>query len=177
MRKSFVPPSIQFNSILLSTLKTEDIPLHPSSYYHHHPISSAPLLFPPVIETISVKMMSLRAVARSAPRTLTRMSAAAVRNTRAAQPSSLLRTAWAPLPAPRLAATFSSTSWRQAKKTEVDEELLTKLESELQFENEMKETTQLPSSVKDFLESSPYELKDEPGREDVYLHRKFNDET
>ncbi|KAI1166027.1 mitochondrial glycoprotein [Nemania serpens] len=122
-------------------------------------------------------MMSLRAAARSAPRTLTRMSSAAVRNTRAAQPNSLLRTAWAPLPAPRLAATFSSTSWRREPKNEVDKELLAKLESELQFENEMKETSQLPSSVKDFLENTPYELKDEAGKEDVYLHRKFGDES
>ncbi|KAI1108031.1 mitochondrial glycoprotein [Nemania sp. NC0429] len=120
-------------------------------------------------------MMSLRAVARSAPRTLTRMSSAAVRNTtRAAQPSSLLRTA---VPAPRLAAAFSSTSWRRSQKSEVDKELLAKLESELQFENDMKETAELPSSVKDFLENTAYEIKDETGKEDVYLHRKFGDET
>ncbi|KAI0453466.1 mitochondrial glycoprotein [Xylaria acuta] len=122
-------------------------------------------------------MMSLRAVARSAPRTLTRLSSTAVRQTRVAQPSSLLRTAWAPLCAPRLAATFSSTSRRQAADNEAEQELLAKLESELQFESEMKGNEQLPASIKDFMENSPYELKDEPGKEDVYLVRKFGDET
>ncbi|KAI1756257.1 mitochondrial glycoprotein [Xylaria castorea] len=122
-------------------------------------------------------MMSLRAVARSAPRTLTRLSSAAVRQTRVAQPSSLLRTAWAPLRTPQLAATFSSTSWRQAPENEADQELLAKLQSELHFESEMKESVQLPSSIKDFIENSPFELKDEPGKEEVYLVRKFGDET
>ncbi|KAI8949181.1 mitochondrial glycoprotein [Xylaria longipes] len=122
-------------------------------------------------------MMSLRAVSRSAPRTLTRLSSTAVRQTRVAQPSSLLRTAWAPLRTPQLAATFSSTSWRQAPGNEVDQELLAKLESEMQFESEMKENEQLPASIKDFIENSPYELTDEPGKEDVYLVRKFGDET
>ncbi|KAF2963696.1 hypothetical protein GQX73_g9874 [Xylaria multiplex] len=122
-------------------------------------------------------MMSLRAVARSTPRTLSRMSSTATRQIRVAQPSSLLRTAWAPLRTPQLAATFSSTSLRQAPKNEADQELFAKLESELQFENEMKEHEQLPSSIKDFIDNSPYELKDEPGQEDVYLVRKMGDET
>ncbi|KAI0544164.1 mitochondrial glycoprotein [Xylaria curta] len=122
-------------------------------------------------------MMSFRAVARSMPRTLTRLSSAAVRQTRVAQPSSLLRTARAPLRTPQLAATFSSTSWRQAPENEADQELLAKLESELQFESEMKQSEQLPASIKDFIENSPYELKDEPGKEDVYLVRKFGNET
>ncbi|KAI0534747.1 mitochondrial glycoprotein [Xylaria digitata] len=122
-------------------------------------------------------MMSLRAVARSAPRTLSRMSSTATRQMRVAQSSSLLRTAWAPLRTPQLTATFSSTPFRQAPKNEADQELFAKLESELQFENEMKINEQLPASVKDFIENSPYELKDEPGKEDVYLVRKLGDET
>ncbi|KAI8626156.1 mitochondrial glycoprotein [Xylariaceae sp. FL1651] len=122
-------------------------------------------------------MMSLRAFARSAPRTLTRLSSTAIRQTRVAQPSSLLRTTWAPLRTPQLAATFSSTPLKQAPTNEADEELLAKLESELQFESEMKENEQLPTSIKDFLENSPFELKDEPGKEDVYLTRKFGNET
>ncbi|KAI1149690.1 mitochondrial glycoprotein [Nemania diffusa] len=120
-------------------------------------------------------MMSLRAVARSAPRTLTRMSSTAIRNTRVAQPSSLLRTAWAPMRTPQLAATFSSTSRRQDSQNEGDKELVAKLDSELQFEQELKQ--QLPASVKDFLDNTSYELKDEPGKEEVYLVRKMGDET
>lgn len=41
----------------------------------------------------------------------------------------------------------------------------------------MKENEQLPASVKDFLENSPFELKDIPGKEDVRLTRKFGNET
>ncbi|KAI1273536.1 mitochondrial glycoprotein [Xylaria sp. FL0933] len=122
-------------------------------------------------------MMSLRAAARSAPRTLSRMSSTAIRQTKIAQPSSLLRTAWAPLRTPQLAATFSSTPLRQAPANEADQELLAKLESELQFEDEMKANEQLPASIKDFVENSPYELKDEAGQEDVYLVRKMGNET
>ncbi|GAW13397.1 hypothetical protein ANO14919_027820 [Xylariales sp. No.14919] len=121
-------------------------------------------------------MMSLRAAARSAPRTLSRMSATAARQMRVAQPSSLLRTAWAPLRTPQLAATFSSTPLRQAP-SEVDKELAAKLASEIQYESRAKEAEPLPTSIKDFLENSPYELKDVPGQQDVYLVRKFGDET
>ncbi|KAI0468153.1 mitochondrial glycoprotein [Xylaria cf. heliscus] len=122
-------------------------------------------------------MMSLRAVARSAPRGLTRLSSTAVRQSRVAQPSSLLRTAWAPLRTPQLAAaTFSSSSSRRAD-NEADKELQAKLASEIQFETEVKSDDHIPASVKDFLDNSPFELKDEPGKEDVYLVRKFGDET
>ncbi|KAJ8120379.1 hypothetical protein ONZ43_g2899 [Nemania bipapillata] len=78
---------------------------------------------------------------------------------------------------PQLAASFSSTSRRQSSKDEADQELLAKLKSELQFEGEIKQNEQLPASIKDFLENSSYELKDEPGKEDVYLVRKIGDET
>ncbi|KAK5625105.1 hypothetical protein RRF57_000821 [Xylaria bambusicola] len=118
--------------------------------------------------------MSFRAAVRSAPRTLSRMNSAAIRQTRIAQPSSLLRTTWR---TPQLAATFSSTPLRQAPANEADRELLSKLESEVKFENELKQNEQVPASIKDFMENSPYEVKDEPGKEDVYLVRKFGDET
>ena len=41
----------------------------------------------------------------------------------------------------------------------------------------MKQNEQLPASIKDFMENSPYEVKDTPGQEDVYLVRKLGDET
>ncbi|KAI1260273.1 mitochondrial glycoprotein [Xylariaceae sp. FL1019] len=121
-------------------------------------------------------MMSLRAIARSAPRTTSRLNSALLRQSRVAQPAALSRTLWAPLRTSQLAS-FSSTPFRQAAENEVDSELLSKLENELQYESEMKESEQLPASVKDFLENSPYELKDEAGKEDVYLTRKFGNET
>ncbi|GAP85030.1 putative regulatory protein suaprga1 protein [Rosellinia necatrix] len=122
-------------------------------------------------------MMSLRAIARSAPRTLNRLSSTALRQTKAAQPSALLRTPWAPLRTPQLTATFSSTSFRQSSGSELNKELVEKLESELEFENEMKGNEKLPASVADFLGNSPFELKDVSGQEDVYLVRKMGKET
>ncbi|KAI0886523.1 mitochondrial glycoprotein [Annulohypoxylon maeteangense] len=121
-------------------------------------------------------MLSLRTVARSAPRTLNRLSSTALRQSRVARPSSLLKSSWAPLRSSQFASAFSTSQFRQAA-SEVDEELSVKLDSEIQFEGSMKEVDQLPASVKDFLENSPFELKDEPGKEDVTLTRKFNNET
>ncbi|KAI1816999.1 mitochondrial glycoprotein [Poronia punctata] len=122
-------------------------------------------------------MMSLRSVARSAPRTLTRLSSTALRQSRVAQPASLLRTSCAPLRTSQLVATFSSTPLRRAQESEVNQELAAKLESELQFESEMGENEPGPASIKDFLDNSPYQLKDEPGKQDVFLTRKFGNET
>ncbi|KAI1139255.1 mitochondrial glycoprotein [Hypoxylon sp. FL0543] len=122
-------------------------------------------------------MMSLRAVARTAPRTISRLSSTALRQSRVARPSALVKSSWAPLRSSQFASAFSTSQLRQAPKAEVDEELSLKLESELQFEGEMKENEQLPASVKDFLENSAFELKDTPGKEDVALTRKFGNET
>ncbi|KAI1170896.1 mitochondrial glycoprotein [Nemania sp. FL0916] len=122
-------------------------------------------------------MMSLRAIARSAPRSVARLSSTTIRNTRVAQPSSALRTAWAPLRTQSLAATFSSTARTRAADNEGDKELLDKLDGELQFEETLKKDLEQPASVKDFLENSPFELKDEPGKQDVYLTRKFGNES
>jgi complement component 1 Q subcomponent-binding protein len=66
---------------------------------------------------------------------------------------------------------------RGAKAGEGDEELVAKLESEIQMENEMKEEGGLPASIKDYLENGPFEIHDVPGREDVTLTRQFGDET
>ncbi|KAI2467370.1 mitochondrial glycoprotein [Annulohypoxylon bovei var. microspora] len=121
-------------------------------------------------------MLSLRAVARSAPRTLNRLGSTALRQSRVARPSPLLKSSWAPLRSSQFASAFSTTQFRQAA-PEVDGELSVKLESELQFEGSMKEVDKFPASVKDFLENSPFELKDEPGKEDVTLTRKFGSET
>ncbi|RYP11268.1 hypothetical protein DL765_007820 [Monosporascus sp. GIB2] len=121
-------------------------------------------------------MMSLRAVARSAPRTLSRLSSPAIRQSVARRSPSLVKSAWAPLRSTQFASAFSTTPLRRAPSSEVDEELSVKLESELQFEKEVKDNN-VPASVKDFLENSPFELKDTPGMEDVYLTRKFGNET
>ncbi|KAK6842908.1 Mitochondrial acidic protein MAM33 [Apiospora arundinis] len=124
-------------------------------------------------------MMSMRAVARCAPRTVSRLSSAALRQSTAARSSSsLLKAAtWAPLRSSQFTSSFSTTPLRSAPAGEVDEELALKLDSELQFESEMKENEQLPASIKDFLDNSSFELVDTPGKEDVVLKRKFGNEN
>ncbi|KAI0017093.1 mitochondrial glycoprotein [Xylariomycetidae sp. FL0641] len=124
-------------------------------------------------------MMSLRVAARSAPRTLTRLSANAVRQSTVARSSSLVKSSWAPLRASQSVSAFSTTPLRKAASSEVDEELSAKLETELQFEGEIKDSdsSQNPASVQDFLENTPFELKDTPGHEEVFLTRKFGNEN
>ncbi|KAL2255612.1 hypothetical protein VTK26DRAFT_3017 [Humicola hyalothermophila] len=120
-------------------------------------------------------MMSLRAIARSAPRALARASAtpafARCQRTNAsllrARPTALLRT--------QQASAFSTTVFRRAA-SEVDEELSAKLASEIEFENDVKDNEPLPASVKDFLDNSPFKVQDTLGQEDVVLTRTYGDE-
>jgi len=64
-----------------------------------------------------------------------------------------------------------------AKEGESDDELAAKIESELQMETEMRDPEQVPISVKDYLENGPFELVDTAGQEEVFLTRKFGNET
>ncbi|KAL0939576.1 regulatory protein SUAPRGA1 [Colletotrichum truncatum] len=117
-------------------------------------------------------MLSIRSIARSAPRTLTRISAASLRQ--AARPSAFVKaSSWSGV---QRASAFSSSAFRKAASGETDAELVAKLESELQFEDEVKQNEQLPASVKDFIDNSPFELHDTPGKEEVKLTRKFGEE-
>ncbi|KAL8677506.1 MAG: hypothetical protein Q9186_006080 [Xanthomendoza sp. 1 TL-2023] len=59
----------------------------------------------------------------------------------------------------------------------VDQELSVKLDSELRLEKETRDSDNLPSTLQDFLDNSPYELEDHPGQEEVALTRKFGDES
>ncbi len=121
-------------------------------------------------------MLSIRTFARSAPRTLSRMagSAAILRQAAVARPAGtyMLRAANTRNNT-AAAASFSTTSARRA---ESDDELSTKLESEIQIEEEMEAAEQQPASIKDFLDNSPFELVDTPGQEVVKLVRKYGEE-
>ncbi|KAF4585950.1 glycoprotein suaprga1 [Ophiocordyceps camponoti-floridani] len=59
---------------------------------------------------------------------------------------------------------------------DVDSELVGKLVSELQIEEELKEEGQTPASIDDFLGNSPFKISDEAGHEVVKLIRSYNDE-
>jgi complement component 1 Q subcomponent-binding protein len=125
-------------------------------------------------------MFSLRTLARAAPRV-------AVPRIASAMPSRiLLRTSGAMAATARLptsSSSFSTSAPAQQKKHDVEEydeatyELANKLDSEIQFENEIAaDQGQEPTSVKDWLENSDFELVDTPGRQDVKLVRDFQDE-
>lgn len=114
-------------------------------------------------------MFSARNVVRSAPRAVSRLSGAALRQT--ARPSAFTKAASALRPAQ---AAFSTTSFRKA--TENDGELSAKLESEIKIEEDIKASEQDPASIKDFLNNSAFELIDTPGQEIVKLVRDFGDE-
>lgn len=119
-------------------------------------------------------MFSIRAFARSAPRSISRLTSTAIR--RPARQSSLLQAAWI-APKTQFAAAFSTSNVRRATEGEVDEELIAKFASELEMEQEMRESDEVPTSVKDYLENGPFEITDTPGNEEVVLTRKFGDET
>ena len=54
--------------------------------------------------------------------------------------------------------------------------MIAKLAAEISMENEMKENEGIPTSVKDFIDHSNFEVYDVPGEEDVVLTRNFGDE-
>jgi complement component 1 Q subcomponent-binding protein len=117
-------------------------------------------------------MMSIRTFARSAPRSVARMTAASLRQS-VARPSTFAK---ASSVAALRSAAFSTTPFRAAAASEANEELSAKLESELQIEEELQDSEQQPASIKDFLENGPFELVDTPGQEVVKLTRTFGEE-
>jgi complement component 1 Q subcomponent-binding protein len=117
-------------------------------------------------------MLSLRtSAARSASRLLTKAVRPAARSTTAV--FSAQQTARV---ARQSAAAFSTSVFRRAAAGEVDEELSAKLNSEIEYENDVKENEPLPASIKDFLENGPFEIQDTPGKEEVTLTRTFGKE-
>lgn len=60
---------------------------------------------------------------------------------------------------------------------EVDDELVAKLDSEISMEQEMKENSEVPQSVREYLENGPFEIQDVEGSEEVVLTRTFGDES
>lgn len=118
-------------------------------------------------------MQSIRLLARSAPRTISRLS-----GLRQPLGRPLLQTTSisARLAAANRTSPFSTTVARSAADGETDDELSAKLESEIQIEEDMAASEQQPASIKDFLDNSAFELVDVPGQEVVKLVRNFGEE-
>lgn len=116
-------------------------------------------------------MFTARALARSAPRAISRIARPAT----TARPSSALLSAL-PARSTHQTSAFSTSLLRKATADNVDRELSEKLKAEIQFENEMKEGEPLPVSIKDFLDNGPFELHDTPGMQHVQLTRTYGKE-
>ena len=78
---------------------------------------------------------------------------------------------------------FSTSALRQSAAPpqepaagETDDELVAKIESEIQYETEVEDGDMEPTSVKDFLKNGPFEVIDVPGKEEVKLVRDFGAE-
>lgn len=124
-------------------------------------------------------MLSFRIIARSAPRTMSRMASASMRQGLVARPfaaASMAKSSGFQTMRAGAASFSTTTSRRAAADGETDDELSAKIESEIQIEEEMKASEQEPSSVKDFIDNSPFELIDTPGQEVVKLVRNFGEE-
>ena len=128
-------------------------------------------------------MLSFRTFARSVPRAIpyASSSAAIARCQAAARTNSLLLKtciAGASILRPQQTSAFSTTVLRRATESETDEELSAKLTSEIEFERDVKGEGEdlMRASVKDFLENSPFEIHDTPGKEEVQLTRTFGNE-
>ncbi|KAI9750730.1 MAG: hypothetical protein M4579_006331 [Chaenotheca gracillima] len=122
-------------------------------------------------------MLSFRAIARAAPRTISRPALAAIRRPIAnVRTPSILQSSWNAASRSRVAAPFSTSTLLREKQGEYDDELVAKVDSELQMEQQMRESDELPVSVRDYVENGPFKVEDTPGVEDVVLTRKFGNE-
>lgn len=112
-------------------------------------------------------MLSLRNLARAAPRAATRLTATPV-----LARATLLKTAL------RTSSFSTARVMRAAAATggETDAELSAKLESEISFEDEVAKEEQMPTSIKDFIDQGEFEVVDIEGREEVRLVRNYGDE-
>ncbi|TAQ85844.1 hypothetical protein B7494_g5849 [Chlorociboria aeruginascens] len=117
-------------------------------------------------------MISIRAFARSAPRTVSRLTSSTIRRP-AARSTILLQSAWKPARTQHFAAFSTSTSRRAG---EGDAELVAKLESEITLEKRLHENQSPPTSISDYLENGPFKITDTVGSEEVILTRTFGDE-
>lgn len=115
-------------------------------------------------------MLSLRAAARAAPRTASRIASRSTAIRPVFNISSRITQQ-----APRIAA-FSTTRWRS---DEFAQQLAVKLDSEIKIETE-ESASQATSDthVESFLAENPdWTVEDTAGEQDVFLKRKFEDET
>jgi complement component 1 Q subcomponent-binding protein len=119
-------------------------------------------------------MLAFRSLSRAAPRALPRFPRAtsSIFSRLPATRATAARVVF-----PRTSASLFSTSTLRAQSAgEVDAELSAKLESEIQFEEDVAKEEQLPATIKDFLANGQFEVVDIEGQEEVKLVRSHGDE-
>lgn len=117
-------------------------------------------------------MISIRSIGRATPRSLTCVSCPRASIQRRLPLLQSLRKL------PQSHASFSTSIINSSKSSGKlgDSELIKKLSSELRFENEMIEDLNQPTSIKDYLENGPFDVIDEPGKDEVILNRTYGQE-
>jgi len=121
-------------------------------------------------------MLSIRTFTRSLPRAVTRISASAPKRQLPVAQTGLFAVSGRNTAAPRFAAAFSTSGARWEKEGEVDDELAAKLESELQLENQMRDSDERSPTIDDFLSTSGFSVEDIPGQQEVTLTKQFGNE-
>ncbi|OOF96711.1 hypothetical protein ASPCADRAFT_206887 [Aspergillus carbonarius ITEM 5010] len=126
-------------------------------------------------------MMSLRTLARSVPRTVSRSIAVSSRSTVfrpvSAVPKNAFQSSLKQVTRPSYAAFSTSRAFKQSP-AEGDVELVAKLEEELKHEK-ASGLEDLESSVQNIqyvLQNNSWEVKDVPGEQEVILTKKFGNE-
>ncbi|EAU38328.1 hypothetical protein ATEG_01571 [Aspergillus terreus NIH2624] len=122
-------------------------------------------------------MLSLRTLARSVPRTVSRSLAVSSRSAVLRPVSSVPKFSFNQITKPACAAFSTSSIFRQAA-AEGDIELVAKLEDELKHEK-ASGLEDLDSSVQNIqyvLQNNSWEVKDVPGEQEVVLTKKFGNE-
>ncbi|RKF63634.1 Mitochondrial acidic protein MAM33 [Erysiphe neolycopersici] len=117
-------------------------------------------------------MISIRSIGRATPKYLICTSSS---RTNIQRRLPFLQSLWK-LPQSHVSFSTSITKNSKTKSKHGDSELIAKLSSEIQFENEMKEDFSQPTSIKDYLENGPFDIIDEPGKEEVILTRTYGQE-
>lgn len=156
-----------FSSISFYAEQVQLCRLHSPEHQIIHPSSSLipSSYFSPLLpHTQEAKMLSLRTLARAAPRALPRLTPTVARALPRVSPVALRTNA------------FSTARILRSESGEVDAQLSAKLDSEIQFEAEVAKEEQTPSSIKDFIEQGNYKVEDVEGKEEVKLVRNYGDE-
>lgn len=150
-----ISSKLNFVAFILPSVKSN---IRPPPQFPH---PNSPRIF---VSHKTGKMLSLRNLARAAPRAVPRLTPTVARALPRASPVAL-RT-----------AAFSTARVLRSEKSELEQQLSAKLGDEIQFEAQVEKEEQMPSSIQDFIDEGKYEILDVEGKEEVKLVRNYGNE-